>query len=348
MPGDDQAAVRVDRRDVGGVDAPQRVAQVLGQAERLAELAGRVDRPAGGGVERGHLEEDPSVGDRHAGEDARAVRDHVARRRSSRPRRARRALRRACCRRSRRRPRRCSRCSVQFAPIVDAAQHDGALDRRVGADGHAGLEHDAAADPGIARRSGSRARPARRGSPGPRSRMPSSTQTKPSPMRARDLGRDGALEDVERALEVALGRADVEPVAVADVAVQALADQAREHVALDRRGLLGRRAGRAPSARARRCRPRCCACRSGPAPASRRSRSPRRRRACARARRRTGPRPASARAWRARRAARAARAARSTSRSVSTSPLSIRKRSSSSDSANFSAPPVPSGCGSST
>ena len=37
-----------------------------------------------------------------------------------------------------------------------------------------------------------------------------------------------------------------------------------------------------------------------------------------------------------------------TSRSVSTSPLSIRKRSSSSDSANFSAPPVPSGSGSST
>jgi hypothetical protein len=37
-----------------------------------------------------------------------------------------------------------------------------------------------------------------------------------------------------------------------------------------------------------------------------------------------------------------------TSRSVSTSPLSIRKRSSSSDSANFSAPPVPSGWGSST
>ena len=37
-----------------------------------------------------------------------------------------------------------------------------------------------------------------------------------------------------------------------------------------------------------------------------------------------------------------------TSRSVRTSPLSIRKRSSSSDSANFSAPPVPSGRGSST
>jgi hypothetical protein len=37
-----------------------------------------------------------------------------------------------------------------------------------------------------------------------------------------------------------------------------------------------------------------------------------------------------------------------TSRSVRTSPLSIRKRSSSSDSANFSAPPVPSGSGSST
>ena len=37
----------------GGVHAPQRVAQVLGEVERLGELAGGVDGPAGGGVERG-------------------------------------------------------------------------------------------------------------------------------------------------------------------------------------------------------------------------------------------------------------------------------------------------------
>ena len=53
--GDDQPARRVDRRDRGRVDAPERIAQVLGQAERLADLAGRVDLPACGCVERRHL-----------------------------------------------------------------------------------------------------------------------------------------------------------------------------------------------------------------------------------------------------------------------------------------------------
>ncbi len=43
-----------------------------------------------------------------------------------------------------------------------------------------------------------------------------------------------ALEDVERRLQVALGSADVEPVPAGLVAEQALADQGREHVALDR------------------------------------------------------------------------------------------------------------------
>jgi len=49
-----------------------------------------------------------------------------------------------------------------------------------------------------------------------------------------DLGVHGPLEDVARALEVAGRRADVAPIALADVRVQALPDEAREHVALDR------------------------------------------------------------------------------------------------------------------
>ena len=143
--------------------------------------------------------------------------------------------------------------------------------------------------------------------------------------------------------EVALGRADVEPVAVGHVAVEAVADEPREDVALDRGGLLGLEqvehralehvgAGRDVV--------RVDLVGRGLLDELRR---PRRRRACARGRRRTGPRPASARAsprapvrsccaiWAVR------------SMSVSTSPLSIRKRSSSSGSANLSAPPVPSG-----
>ena len=239
MPGDDQAAVRVDRRDVRRVDAPQRVAQVLGQAERLAELARRVDRLAGGGVERGHLEEDPSVGDRHAGEDRARRWRRRCRRRSSRPRRARRALRCACCRRSPRRPRRCSRSACSWRRSSSRAARPRA---RSSCRAPTCTPASSTTRPPIRRVRAirqSRSTSAE-GITRPSFSVPASMQTKPSPMRAADRGRDRALEDVERALEVALGRPDVEPVALADVAVQALADEPREHVALDRGRLLGR------------------------------------------------------------------------------------------------------------
>ena len=60
---------------------------------------------------------------------------------------------------------------------------------------------------------------------------------------------DVALDDVERALQVALGRADVEPVAVRREAVQPVADQQRPDLALDRDVAL--RAGPARGSRAR-------------------------------------------------------------------------------------------------
>ena len=49
-----------------------------------------------------------------------------------------------------------------------------------------------------------------------------------------------ALDDVEGALQVALGRADVQPVALRGKAVEALADQQRPHLALDRDVAIGR------------------------------------------------------------------------------------------------------------
>ena len=54
-----------------------------------------------------------------------------------------------------------------------------------------------------------------------------------------DPRRNPPLKDVPARLQVALRRADVHPVAVEQQAVQPLADQAREHVALDRDVLAG-------------------------------------------------------------------------------------------------------------
>ena len=60
------------------------------------------------------------------------------------------------------------------------------------------------------------------------------------PRRSRDGRLHVALDDVEGALQVALGGADVQPVALRGEAVQARADQRRQDLALDRDVALGR------------------------------------------------------------------------------------------------------------
>ncbi len=98
-------------------------------------------------------------------------------------------------------------------------------------------EHHQAADVGALRRRARRARSAPAGSPGRAARRLSSTASQSLPSRARTAVCDVALEDVEGALQVALRRADVEPVALR---------------AGSRRGRR-RRAAATPRARSRRC-----------------------------------------------------------------------------------------------
>ena len=103
---------------------------------------------------------------------------------------------------------------TQSVADLRAAQHDAALDDRARADADALGEHGEAAD---VRAVGDRRARARRRRAGRRARRPSPTGRRRRSRRrgARATSRaDVALEDVERHLQVARGRADVDPVGV--------------------------------------------------------------------------------------------------------------------------------------
>src|SRR5204862_347144 len=93
------------------------------------------------------------------------------------------------------------------------AHHDGALDRRALAHGDAVLEHRAAADVGAAADRAAALDQRRGHDPALVVHAALDAQVRRAHALG-DLGPDRALEDVERALQVALGRADVEPVAL--------------------------------------------------------------------------------------------------------------------------------------
>ena len=153
----------------------------------------------------------------------------------------------------RRRPRRAPRRRVDRARVADAgaggddavAQHAAGADlapRRARRSARSSRPADRARRR-RARPAGRRARPRRRGTPrstkrraGDRARrLARSARRRGS--RAEALahgGVDVALEDVEGALQVALGRADVQPVGVGGEAVEAVADEPRADLALDR------------------------------------------------------------------------------------------------------------------
>ena len=135
------------------------------------------------------------------------------------------------------RRRRCSRSARSRSPIVAPSSTTARSTVVPRADRDVALEHDAAADPRAARRSGSRTRPAPTGRSARRSRRRPRRTGSARPSAPATSVADRALEDVEGALQVAVGRPDVHPVALADVAVEPVADQPREHVALDRGGL---------------------------------------------------------------------------------------------------------------
>ena len=238
--------------------------------------------------------------------------------------------------------------------------------RRAGPEPHAGVQHRVLDDGAVGDRQSSaehrvRARPRRLGRP--HSRSPTSTggtsvragcdpaaptREPPVAQRSPTTVWTRAVEDVAGRLQVALGRPDVEPVALAREAVQAGADQlgntsrsndtvspaARsvEHLALEHVGagvdVVGVDLVRALGFS--------------------RNSSTRRRRRSAPARRRTGPRPRSGRSSPPRRAARGSAAGAVRSKSARMSPFRTAKRSSSRPSACLTAPAVPSGSSSST
>src|SRR4051794_22005073 len=100
-------------------------------------------------------------------------------------------------------------------------QHDEAPDVRARGDAHAALDdggrHDATVDHGIL-----------------------GHREEAAPQSLCHRCRHVALDDVERALEIALRGADVEPVGVRDETEQAVADEPRPDLALDRHRLAGR------------------------------------------------------------------------------------------------------------
>ena len=102
---------------------------------------------------------------------------------------------------------------------------------------------------------GDRARRARAppaGSTRPRTSAPASIASQSSPSRSPTAVLHVALDDVEGALQVALGGADVQPVALRREPVQAVADEPRPHLALDRDVAVGAAPARGSRARARR------------------------------------------------------------------------------------------------
>ncbi len=110
---------------------------------------------------------------------------------------------------------------------------DAVAQHAAGADLGAG-EHDRALDRALEHRP-ARARRARRARRDGASVAISQRSPIAAPSWLADaVDRDGAGDDVEAGLQVALGRADVQPVAAARVAVEAVADQPRPDLALDR------------------------------------------------------------------------------------------------------------------
>jgi hypothetical protein len=105
-------------------------------------------------------------------------------------------------------------------------------------DRHAVLEHHATADTGAFGDPAPAFHERRRDDPAPvvHPRLHAEIAV-PHPLF--DGGVHGAFEDVERPLQVALRRADVQPVALGHVPVEAIVDQPGEDVALDRGGLVG-------------------------------------------------------------------------------------------------------------
>ena len=212
MPATISAAGRVDRPRARGIHAPQRVRQVLGEAEHLVHLPGRVDRgnrvaireairtcnaPSGSvtpGKIRAPLETTLSAPSTTPSPitlipSITQWSPIVAPAATMHPR------------------------SVQCAPIVGALHHDRALDRRALADGDAVLEHRAAADP-RARGDPAAALDQRgRDDPARVRRPPSSTQTYVVAHARADLGRTLPSRMSNVASQVALRRPDVLPVA---------------------------------------------------------------------------------------------------------------------------------------
>ena len=173
-------------------------------------------------------------------------------------------------------------------------------------------------------------------------RRPSSTQTNVVAHPRADLGAHVALEDVERRLAGSARASRCPSSSPSSTLPYSPSPTRRGKTSRSiEAALTAHQQRRAPSARARTRPRRCCWCRSGPAPASRRTRAPTSRR-CSR----TSPYDDGSSTGYSASVARAPDASCAAicadrSRSVSVSPLSIRKRSSSMSSANFNAPPVP-------
>src|SRR5215218_5279147 len=121
-----------------------------------------------------------------------------------------------------------------------ALQDDGPLDDRARADGDVLAEHGEAADVGALgdARAGADDRRGDRAAADLRGRVDVEVARR---QLLADSRADVALEDVERRLQVALGRADVDPVGVVvDEAVEAVVDEPGPDLALDRDVLVGR------------------------------------------------------------------------------------------------------------
>ncbi len=134
--------------------------------------------------------------------------------------------------------------SLKFTPLPDlSARSDDRLgDGRAATHGRA-LEDDGALDPGplthrhVAAEHGIGADRRALADGGALSDKERSDRVRVGdPAAAPDRPGGRAIEQVEGPLEVALGRADVEPVPVRGIAEEAVADESRKHVALDRAG----------------------------------------------------------------------------------------------------------------
>ena len=325
MPATIEPARAVPRVEAGRLDLPQRVAQVLGDREDVGQQVGGVDprdllavqpvavacwtsylsgrwlaqnviAPSGNSV--AGKTRTPRVStlpapDRDALAEHRAARDSPRPRRCGRPAPTMQSLQRRSRRRSSAPSSTTERSTVAPAPDRHAvAEHDEAADVRARGDRAAALDDRGRDDPAVDSHS-------------------SATARKPAPRRSAPRSHV-ALEDVERALEVALGRPDVEPVGVGGVGRTGRRRRARPDLALDRD--VAARRDQVEHAALEHVRAGADEVRVDLVGASASRRTPRTERSSsqrARGRRRSGPRPARARACRPRRSPRAGRSARS-------------------------------------